>query len=134
MVIRTFCACLNEDADGKTKIRSVLVTTEHVEMWTRMLQSFLRPSETELFGLRQRDVTPKGHLSSETDPLHLELEIHGRTGLRFAATMQRTHVPETGCVCVHAGVHKPHDSSEHSPADLQSLLGCDRFEAGQGWE
>ena len=78
-------------AEGKTKVRGVLVTPEHVEMWTFMVHSFLRPSETELFGLRHRDVTPKGHLTSETDPLHLELEIHGKTGLRFAATMPRAH-------------------------------------------
>ncbi|MEM9913069.1 MAG: integrase, partial [Pseudomonadota bacterium] len=78
-------------ARGQTRVCGVLVRSEHVEMWKLMVHSFLRPSETELFGLRHRDVSPKGHLTSETDPLRLELEIHGKTGLRFAGTMPRAH-------------------------------------------
>lgn len=78
-------------ADGRTKVRGVLVRPEHVEMWVFMVHAFLRPTETELFGLRHCDVTRRGKFGSEDDPLHLELEIRGKTGLRFTATMPRAY-------------------------------------------
>lgn len=78
-------------AEGKTKVRGVLVRPEHVEMWTFMVHAFLRPTTTELFGLRHCDVTQRGKYGSEEDPLHLELEIRGKTGLRLCATMPRAH-------------------------------------------
>lgn len=77
--------------EGKTKVRGVLVRPEHVEIWTFMVHSFLRPTESELFGLRHCDVTQRGKFGSEDDPLHLELEVNGKTGLRFAATMPRAY-------------------------------------------
>jgi hypothetical protein len=66
---------------GKTKVRGVLITYEHVHMWRFLVHSFLRPTETELFGLRHCDVTLM------KDPTHLELRLVGKTGFRVSATL-----------------------------------------------
>jgi hypothetical protein len=76
---------------GQTKVRGVLVRPEHVDIWMFMVHSFLRPTETELFGLRHCDVLPKGHFNSESDPQHLELTVRGKTGHRISATMPRAY-------------------------------------------
>lgn len=77
--------------EGETKVRGVLVRPEHVDLWTFMVHSFLRPTETELFGLRHCDVTRRGKPGSLEDPLHLELRVDGKTGMRVAATMPRAY-------------------------------------------
>mgnify|MGYP002628343987 CR=1 FL=1 len=78
-------------AAGNTEVRGVKVRPEHVDMWTFMVHSFLRPTERELFGLRHSDVIRKGKPMNEDDPLHLELELQGKTGFRTTATMPRAY-------------------------------------------
>lgn len=77
---------------GETKVRGVLVRPEHVQMWEFMVHAFLRPTETELFGLRHCDITKMGKYLTKDDPLHLELEIDGKTGRRVSATMPRAEM------------------------------------------
>jgi integrase len=69
-------------AGGDVDVRGVMVTREHVNMIKFAIYSFLRPTETELFGIRFCDVTEK------VDPNHLEMTLHGKTGFRVSATLE----------------------------------------------
>ena len=66
---------------GQGRVRGVAITSEHVDMMRFAVSSFLRPTETELFGIRFADVVMK------KDPDHLELTLNGKTGRRVSATM-----------------------------------------------
>jgi hypothetical protein len=68
-------------ATGTTVVRGVLITMEHIDMMRFVVDSFLRPTETELFGLRFGDVVVK------RAPDHLELTLNGKTGRRVSATL-----------------------------------------------
>tara|TARA_B110000238_G_C16094835_1_gene425574 strand:- start:345 stop:1553 length:1209 start_codon:yes stop_codon:yes gene_type:complete len=66
---------------GETVVRGVLVTREHYHVIAFAVQSFLRPAETELFGIRFCDI------EVNKDPEHLLLTLTGKTGYRKSATM-----------------------------------------------
>jgi hypothetical protein len=68
--------------DGSVEVRGVKVTREHVNIIKFTIYSFLRPTETELFGIRFCDVREK------VDPSHLEMSLHGKTGFRVSATLE----------------------------------------------
>ncbi|EEB83592.1 putative site-specific recombinase, phage integrase family protein [Roseobacter sp. GAI101] len=68
-------------SEGKTKVRGVLISHDHVHMWQFIVHSFVRPTETELFALRHCDIVVGGN------PTHLELTLFGKTGHRISATM-----------------------------------------------
>lgn len=67
---------------GRTSVRGVRVTLEHVNIIEFAVQSFLRPTDTELFGIRFCDVVERA------EPKHLELTLHGKTGFRISATLE----------------------------------------------
>lgn len=69
-------------ADGDVDVRGVMVKREHVNIIKFAIYSFLRPTETELFGIRFCDVKEK------MDPSHLEMTLHGKTGFRVSATLE----------------------------------------------
>lgn len=69
-------------AAGGVTVRGVPVTHEHVNIIKFAVTSFLRPTETELFGIRFCDVQEK------RDPDHLEMTLHGKTGFRVSATLE----------------------------------------------
>jgi len=62
-------------------VRGVKVRRHHVRMFRFVVHSFLRPTESELFGLKHKHVQVKGK------PPHLEMKIHGKTGQRTSVTM-----------------------------------------------
>jgi len=66
---------------GETVVRGVLVTREHYHVIAFAVQSFLRPAETELFGIRFCDI------EVNKNPEHLLLTLTGKTGYRKSATM-----------------------------------------------
>ena len=67
--------------EGKTVVRGVPVTREHYYVIVFAVHSFLRPAETELFGIRFCDI------ETQTDPDHLLITLTGKTGYRKSATM-----------------------------------------------
>ncbi|MBM1222538.1 phage integrase SAM-like domain-containing protein [Ponticoccus sp. SC2-23] len=67
---------------GTTVVRGVPVTREHYNLIVFAVHSFLRPTETELFGIRFADIEVKD------DPKHLLMRINGKTGLRLSASME----------------------------------------------
>jgi flagellar motor protein MotB len=87
-------------ADRGDVVRGVQVTREHYNMIVFLVHSFVRPTETELFGIRFCDVEVKD------DPKHLLVSISGKTGFRRSATMgiavslfekqQKTHADRSG--------------------------------------
>jgi len=68
--------------DGLTKVRGVPVTKEHCNIILFAVWSFLRPTETELFGIRYCDIE-----KVYTKPRHLLMKIRGKTGYRSSVTM-----------------------------------------------
>ena len=66
-------------AKDRVKVRGVEITNEHFFMIGFVVNSFVRPIETELFGLRVKDVEVNGN--------HLILDIKGKTGTRRTVTM-----------------------------------------------
>jgi len=68
--------------DGSVEVRGVKITREHVNIIKFTIYSFLRPTETELFGIRFCDVRERD------DPSHLEMSLHGKTGFRVSATLE----------------------------------------------
>ena len=71
-------------ADGaETLVRGVPVTREHYNMIVFAVHSFLRPTETELFGIRYCDI----ELMNEA-PRHLLMTLTGKTGYRKSASLE----------------------------------------------
>jgi len=63
-------------------VRGVKIKNHHHKMFRFVAQTFLRPTEGELFGLKHKDIQIKG------DPPHLEMNIRGgKTGGRISVTM-----------------------------------------------
>ena len=67
---------------GKTSVRGVPVTREHYNVIVFAVHSFLRPTETELFGIRHCDIE-----MMDTEPRHLLMTLTGKTGYRKSATL-----------------------------------------------
>jgi len=68
--------------EGETRVRGVLVTREHYNVIVFAVHSFLRPTETELFGIRHCDIE-----MMDTEPRHLLMTLTGKTGYRKSATL-----------------------------------------------
>ena len=67
---------------GETRVRGVLVTREHYNVIVFAVHSFLRPTETELFGIRHCDIEVMNE-----EPKHLLMTLTGKTGYRKSATL-----------------------------------------------
>ena len=67
---------------GETSVRGVLVTREHYNVIVFAVHSFLRPTETELFGIRYCDIE-----IMDEEPRHLLMTLTGKTGYRKSATL-----------------------------------------------
>ena len=71
-------------ADGaETLVRGVPVTREHYNVIVFAVHSFLRPTETELFGIRYCDIEMMGDA-----PRHLLMTLTGKTGYRKSASLE----------------------------------------------
>ena len=71
-------------ADGaETLVRGIPVTREHYNVIVFAVHSFLRPTETELFGIRFCDIEVMNE-----DPQHLLMTLTGKTGYRKSATLK----------------------------------------------
>ena len=68
--------------NGEVSVRGVPVTREHYNVIVFAVHSFLRPTETELFGIRFCDIEVKD------DPKHLIMTLTGKTGYRKSATLE----------------------------------------------
>ena len=70
-------------SDGaETLVRGVPVTREHYNVIVFAVHSFLRPTETELFGIRYCDIEVMGDA-----PRHLLMTLTGKTGYRKSASL-----------------------------------------------
>ena len=70
-------------ADGaETLVRGVPVTREHYNVIVFAVHSFLRPTETELFGIRYCDIEVM-----DAEPRHLLMTLTGKTGYRKSASL-----------------------------------------------
>ena len=67
---------------GETSVRGVPVTREHYNVIVFAVHSFLRPTETELFGIRYCDIEVMGDA-----PRHLLMTLTGKTGYRKSASL-----------------------------------------------
>mgnify|MGYP005992642293 FL=1 len=67
---------------GETRVRGVPVTREHYNVIVFAVHSFLRPTETELFGIRYCDIEVM-----DEEPRHLLMTLTGKTGYRKSATL-----------------------------------------------
>jgi hypothetical protein len=68
---------------GGTSVRGVLVTREHYNVIVFAVHSFLRPTETELFGIRHCDIEVMNE-----EPKHLLMTLTGKTGYRKSASLE----------------------------------------------
>jgi hypothetical protein len=68
---------------GETRVRGVPVSREHYNLIVFAVHSFLRPIETELFGIRFCDIEVMND-----DPKHLLMTLTGKTGFRKSASMR----------------------------------------------
>lgn len=79
---KRFIQAADECARRGDLVRGVRITSHHAKMYRFVVQSFLRPTEGELFGLKHRDIQVKG------EPSHLEIIVRGgKTGGRVSVTM-----------------------------------------------
>ena len=76
-------AARNIADDGETRVRGVPVTREHYNLIVFAVHTFLRPTETELFGIRYCDIE-----EIRNDPAHLLMTLTGKTGYRKSASLQ----------------------------------------------
>lgn len=63
-------------AQRQDKVRGHVITHTDIHMFAFMVHSYLRPTTSELFGLRRRDI------SEEDNPARLEARVRGKTGYR----------------------------------------------------
>jgi hypothetical protein len=71
-----------ERAKQSTKVRETIITTELRDIILFLVHSFVRPIETELYGLKHK------HVNISQDPRALMLTISdGKTGFRVSSTM-----------------------------------------------
>ena len=68
---------------AETRVRGVPVSREHYNLIVFAVHSFLRPTETELFGIRFCDIEVM-----DDDPNHLLMTLTGKTGFRKSASMR----------------------------------------------
>lgn len=68
---------------GEIRVRGVPVTREHYNVIVFAVHSFLRPTETELFGIRYCDINVV-----RDDPKHLLMTLTGKTGYRQSASLE----------------------------------------------
>ena len=68
---------------GETSVRGVPVTREHYNVIVFAVHSFLRPTETELFGIRYCDIEVM-----DAKPRHLLMTLTGKTGYRKSASLE----------------------------------------------
>lgn len=64
------------------KVRGILLTMEMYYFIVFMTHTFLRPTESEVFALRHRDITEK------ENPKRLDIKVYGKTGFRVAMTTE----------------------------------------------
>ena len=64
------------------KVRGILLKMEMYYFIVFMTHTFLRPTESEVFALRHRDITEK------ENPKRLEIKVYGKTGFRVAMTTE----------------------------------------------
>ncbi|GAB5471476.1 MAG: hypothetical protein Kilf2KO_45060 [Rhodospirillales bacterium] len=84
-------------ADRGDKVRGVEITRERYNLIVFAVHTFLRPTETELFGIRFCDI------EVEDDPKHLLMTLNGKTGHRKSASLETAvDIFEKQCV-MHAG-------------------------------
>ena len=69
-----------EVVEEGVKVRGILLTMEMYYFIVFMTHTFLRPTESEVFALRHRDITEK------ENPRRLEIKVYGKTGFRVAMT------------------------------------------------
>ena len=77
-----FQKAATECAERGDIVRGVKVTLHHLKMFNFAVQSFLRPSEGELFGLKHKDI----HQDPKTNYLKMDVR-RGKTGRRESVTM-----------------------------------------------
>lgn len=100
---KRFMKTAEECARNGGKVRGVTIRGNHVRTFRFIVQSFLRPTQGELFGLRDRDIEKKG------SPPHLELTVHGgKTGKRTSVTMPLA-------VKIYRGMLNPSDENGPDP-------------------
>ena len=68
---------------GEIRVRGVPVTREHYNVIVFAVHSFLRPTETELFGIRYCDINV-----IRDNPKHLLMTLTGKTGYRQSASLE----------------------------------------------
>jgi len=79
---KRFSQAASECARRGDKVRGVVITDHHGKMFKFAVHSFLRPTVSELFELKHKDVQVR------QDPHHLELIVRkGKTGHRTSVTM-----------------------------------------------
>lgn len=69
-------------ADRGDKVRGIEITREHYNLIVFAVHTFLRPTETELFGIHFCDIEVQG------DPKHLLMTQNGKTGHRKSASLE----------------------------------------------
>ena len=70
-----------EVANEGVKVRGVLITDELYYFIVFLVHSFLRPTESEIFAIKYRDIKIKD------SPKRLEIKVSGKTGFRTVSTM-----------------------------------------------
>jgi len=77
---KLFLKTTREVVEEGVKVRGILLTMEMYYFIVFMTHTFLRPTESEVFALRYRDITKK------ENPSRLEIKVYGKTGFRVAMT------------------------------------------------
>ncbi|MBS0126656.1 site-specific integrase [Thetidibacter halocola] len=79
---KKFITTIKQQGRDRETAEGTVVTPEFVRMLQFMVHTFLRPTESELYGLRHKNVE-----LHETPNNHLRLYIKGKTGARVAVSM-----------------------------------------------
>jgi hypothetical protein len=89
---RHFIRVGRECATEKHKVRSHTITNHDITMFLLMVHSYLRPTQSELFGLRRQDISYVDIPDGDNLKRVIQVRVKGKTGYRTAIATPRAHL------------------------------------------
>jgi len=81
-----------ECAKQKHKVRSHTISNHDITMFQLMVHSYLRPAQSELFGLRRGDISYVDVPDGDSQKRFIQVRVKGKTGHRTVVATPRAHL------------------------------------------
>ena len=79
---KLFLKTLKEEIEKQTTVRGIKLTMEHYYFVLFAVHTFMRPTYSELFGIKHKDIS-----IIKKEPKRLEIKVKGKTGFRIVSSL-----------------------------------------------